>query len=609
MTHSAVNQSAGSVTEAPQTAAPLSPLWAILSLAGLGLLCWLAFFNGLGALGLMDKTEALFVEVGHQMLIRNDWVTPWWNGERFFDYPVWGYWMVALSFRCFGVSPWAARLPVALAASAVVVAVFLLVLHWGERGEAPPRCWGRALGAAGVLATSPGWIGWGRTSTTDMFLSSAISLALLAFLLAHHEPPRSRLAALGRIGLALFCGIAVMAKGPVGLLLPLLVVGAFLVLSGQWRAWLHPFRLGAMLVLFLGVCLPWYGAATRANGAAFLGGFLGFSNLRRFTQVIYDHPGPPWFYLPWLVLLLLPWSLFLPGAIARQRFWRLERWRSGLERPSPPATAGLFLLLWLAIPLAFFSLAATKLPGYILPVLPAGALLVSLVFWPLPVEPMESGVVGLDRWQRAGAGVEGVLLALMAVAAALAPRWVATDPAHPTFAAALAGSGLPFLLAGLLALTSLAVWLALGRARDGRWLGLTNVAGFLAILALVVAPLGPLIDRERLWPIRQLARQAQTLARPGEPLWVVGTKRYSTLFYGGETAAFVSGRESLEDRLQEDPASLQLSSSSQTARLFGDRRHLEALEWPAARVRRLAHIGEQELWRVRLPNASRQDPL
>ena len=98
------------------------------------LLCWLAFFQGLGSLGLMDKTEALFVEVGHQMLERGDWVTPWWNGQRFFDYPVWGYWMVALSFRLFGVSPVggpAARGP---SASAVVAAAFALMLAWSPRG-------------------------------------------------------------------------------------------------------------------------------------------------------------------------------------------------------------------------------------------------------------------------------------------------------------------------------------------------------------------------------------------------------------------------------------------------------------------------------------------
>jgi 4-amino-4-deoxy-L-arabinose transferase-like glycosyltransferase len=271
----------------------------------------------------------------------------------------------------------------------------------------------------------------------------------------------------------------------------------------------------------------------------------------------------------------------------------------------------LFLLLWLAIPLVFFSLAATKLPGYILPIVPAGALLVSLSFWPLPGQPHSATLAPRtgDRWQRGAAGLEVVLLALMAVAAALAPRWVATDPAYPAFAAALAGSGLPLVLAALLGLTSLLLGVALLRTADARWLWLTNVTGFLAILALVIAPLGPVIDRERLWPIRQLARQARDLARPDEPLWVVGTKRYSVLFYGGETAAFVSGRESLEDRLQEDPASLNLAPTSQTARLFGDRRHLEALDWPASRVQRLSRIGQQELWRVRLPNATRQEPL
>jgi 4-amino-4-deoxy-L-arabinose transferase-like glycosyltransferase len=265
----------------------------------------------------------------------------------------------------------------------------------------------------------------------------------------------------------------------------------------------------------------------------------------------------------------------------------------------------LFLLLWLAIPLAFFSLAATKLPGYILPIIPAGALLAALSFWPLPAAaPLPPG-----RWQRWAGGVEAVVLGAMAVAAALAPGWVATDPAHPTFGAALQRSGLPILLAALLAFTALGLALALARGKDGRWLWLTTQAGFLAILALVVAPLAPVLDRERLWPVRELARQAKAFARADEPLWVVGTKRYSVLFYGGETAAFVSGRGSLEDRLAEEPASLGVSGTSQTARLLGDRRQLEALDWPAGDVRRLARIGEQEVWRVRLPKASGEAPL
>ena len=566
-----------------------------LTLLLLLLLCWLAFFHGLGALGLMDKTEALFVEVGHQMLRRGDWVTPWWNGATFFDYPVWGYWMVALSFRLFGVSEWAARLPVALAASVVLLASFGLVWLWAPHGERRLARQGRALLAAGVLATSPGWIGWGRTSTTDMFLSSAITLALYGFLLAHRHRTRPALAALGRVGFALFCGIAVLAKGPVGLVLPGLVIVLFLSLTGQWPLWRRPLPLVAMAALFLGVCLPWYLAAAQASGMEFVGRFLGFSNLQRFTSVLYDHPGPPWFYLPWLLLLLLPWSLFLPAAMAALRFWRLDRWRSAAGNPA--LELPLFLLLWLVLMVAFFSAAATKLPGYILPVLPAAALLVALWWRPLPSAAPRQGPtwpLQLTGW------INAALLAVLAAAAAIAPRWAASDPAHPALAVALDSSGLPIRLAVLLAAAALALVVLLRRPDSLPWLWLPNLAGFLLILPLVIVPLAPLLDRERQLPLRQLALDARRAALPGEPLWVVGTKRYSTLFYGGETAAFVSGRGRIEERWREDPASLGVDRSASTVRLLGDRSDLEDLELPAAAVQRLVRRGEQELWRVRL---------
>lgn len=574
---------------------PSSPrAFALAAIAILLLLCWLAFFNGLGSLGLTDKTEALFVEVAREMLERNDWVTPWWNGERFFDYPVWGYWMVVGSFRLFGISEWAARLPAALAASAVVLGGFGLMLAWGEPGEPLRQRLGRGLLAAGVLATSPGWIGWGRVATTDMFLSSAITLALFSFLLAHRHLDRPAAARLGRIGFSVFSGIAVLAKGPVGLLLPGLVIVVFLSLTGQWPRWWRPGALLAMALLFAGVCLPWYVAATQANGSVFVDGFLGFSNIQRFTNVLYRHPGPPWFYLPWVVVLLLPWSLFLPPALASLRFWRWCSWRRASSDPA--LELQLFLLVWLVVIVAFFSAAATKLPGYILPALPAGSLLVALWWRPLPPLTPPAG-----RLPAIWGGLDALLLALLAVAAAIAPRWAATDPAHPGFAAALSGSGLPVRLSLLLAASAVALLVLLVQRRGSlrAWLWVPNLAGFLAILALVIAPLAPLLDRERQLPIRSLARSAREAARSGEPLWVIGTKRYSVLFYSGETAAFVSGRGSLEDRLRDDPEGLGLSASSRSVRLLGDRRDLEELNLPADRIERLSRIGEQELWRVR----------
>lgn len=582
---------------------PAPPL--LISALGLAGLCWLAFFQGLGRLGLMDKTEALFVEVAHQMLQRGDWITPWWNGSPFFDYPVGGYWLVALSLRTFGLSSWAARLPVALAASSVVVAGFGLVWWLGSPAEAPRRRWLRAALAAGVLATTPAWIGWGRSSTTDMLLASTITLTLFSFLLLHHAPERSAQAALGRAGMAWFAGCAVLAKGPVGLLLPLLVVGAFSLWAQGWRQSVRsllrqPLPLLAMAALFLAVVLPWYATAAQVNGQAFVGGFLGFSNLQRFTSVLYAHPGPPWFYLPWLLALLFPWSLYLPQALVDLA--------GKLRHPAgadPARRVPVFLGIWLLLVVAFFSAAATKLPGYILPALPAASLLVAL--WLVPFGAPNDGPA-LPWSLRLGGGLQATLLAVLAAAAALAPRWAATDPAHPAFAVALERSGLPVILAVLLALMAIGVVGALVRGSradatgDGPrlLLALPPLAGFLAILALVVPPLAGLIDTERQLPLRQLAQEARRQARPGEPLWVVGTKRYSTLFYAGENAAFLGGRQALRERRRQDPASLGLEAGTRSVRLFGDRTDLEKLELPQEQIQRLAQRGEQALWRVPL---------
>jgi len=595
--------------EAPPRPAPLAPLAALLPLLTLISVCWLAFFNGLGSLGLMDKTEALFVEVAHQMVLRHDWVTPWWNGQTFFDYPVWGYWMVAQGFRLFGPTEWAARLPVALAATATVMAACGLVYLWGSTLEAPRTRLIRACVAAGVLATTPGWIGWGRTATTDMFLASAISLALFGFLISHRLAGHRLWEPMGRIALALFSGIAVLAKGPVGLLLPALVIAAFLTWRGHWQRWARPLPMLAMALLFLGVVLPWYSAATAANGGAFLNGFLGFSNLKRFTSVLYAHPGPPWFYLPWLLLLLLPWTFFLPAAlIGRGRWWSPNRGAG----PGPFADElQLFLVLWLGLVLAFFSAAATKLPGYILPALPAASLLVGLYWRPWPAQGQQQGrhpaaptPRGSSGWPVSAAGwIQTALLGGLALASLQAPHWASTDPAYPHLGAALASSGLPLRLAILLAAMALAsAWLLL--RGQGRWLYLPNLVGFAGLLALVIAPLGPLLDRERQAPPRQLALEARRLARPDEPLWVVGSKRYSTLFYGGETARFVSGHDELQDRLKEfEPGAGGPSQRPSSIRLLGDRRQLEHLRLSDAAVQRLARRGEQELWRLTMPKA------
>ncbi|MCS5699917.1 glycosyltransferase family 39 protein [Cyanobium sp. FGCU-52] len=540
------------------------------------LICWIAFFQGLGSLGLMDKTEALFVEVARGMADSGDWITPRWNGETFFDYPVWGYWMVALSFRLFGPYEWAARVPAALSATLTVLALFALLLRLAPPGERERRVVARALLGSTVLALSPGWVGWGRSSVTDMFLSSAIGLALFCFLLAHFAAEGSGERALGHAGMAVFAGIAVLAKGPVGLLLPGLVIVIYLLLRGRLLITLRQTPWLPMAALFLGVAVPWYALATKVNGGEFLARFLGFSNLERFTSVIYDHPGPPWFYLPWVLILLLPWSLFLPVAVARILPRGRAGWTAWRQRPPEPSDLPLFALVWLVVVVVFFSSAATKLPGYILPAVPGGALLVGLFFRPFP--PAVAGVAGIPP---AGAGiritgwVNALLLALMAGAAAVAPRLAGGDPSHPGFAEAVAASGLPTTLALVLAAAAVAVagLLATGGPKGlGRLWG-PNAAAMLAVLAVVAPGVGVLIDRERQQPVRDLARLAGQQARGDEPLLVVGYKRYSVLYYSGRPVLFVSGpdraRRALDERPGSPPSTLLLLGSDAELKDFG----------------------------------------
>jgi 4-amino-4-deoxy-L-arabinose transferase-like glycosyltransferase len=195
----------------------------------------------------------------------------------------------------------------------------------------------------------------------------------------------------------------------------------------------------------------------------------------------------------------------------------------------------LLALVWLVVMVAFFSAAATKLPGYILPALPGGALLVALLFAPLSPSTALGAGMRITGW------INGVLLVLMAVAAVLAPRWIEQDPSYPAFADALRASGLPVLLFLPLLAGGVAFMVVLLRPSNRlQWLWIPNAAALASVLALVLPVLIPLVDRERQLPIRTLARLAGKQGLPDEPLLVVGYKRYSVVYYSGRPVLFVS---------------------------------------------------------------------
>ena len=509
----------------------------LISIFWLILISWIAFFWNLGVLGVMDKTEALFVEVAHQVYLTDDWITPRWNWQTFFDYPIWGYWMVALSFKLFGVSEWAARLPVALTAIALVALSFYTLRYFGLNGQDEQletrQKWIRAWIGTGIVALNPGWVGWGRTSVTDMFLSSAIAMAMLSFFLGYAQPDKPKVQQRWYLVAPVFAAIAVLAKGPVGLLLPALAISIFLIYVGQFWQVLREINLIAMIGIFLVITVPWYAAATQVNGAEFIGTFFGFSNFQRFTSVLYRHAGPWYFYLPYCFILLFPWSLFLPLAIARLQFWRKKVWVSTPRNRQ----LGLFCFVWFMVILVFFSAAATKLPGYILPIVPAGAIMITL-FWGEEMLVHRGKVY--QQWPFLTSGLITTLLFFgLAIAAFISPQLAGSDPAFPTFGATLEASGIPVIFGIILTALGIFSAILLIKKNSRPWFWTSNLLFFISLLTVVVPPLAPIMDSQRQLPFRELAKVVGQVAKPQELVFLMGYPRYSLVHYSQHQVEFL----------------------------------------------------------------------
>jgi hypothetical protein len=127
---------------------------------------------------------------------------------------------------------------------------------------------------------------------------------------------------------------------------------------------------------------------------------------------------------------------------------------------------------------------------------------------------------------------------------------------------------------------------------------MVNLAGFLTLLAVVIAPLADLLNRQRQQPLQEIQIKAGSLIEPGEPLWVIGTRRYSTVFYARHRAVFLGDALEARKQLGSSPASVEVQPNTKSVLLLGDREQIEAFGPPSAQLQRLAKRGEQELWRL-----------
>jgi len=330
----------------------------ILLLAGF---CAFLFFYGLGQFGLIGADEPRYAQVAREMLERHDWVTPTLGGHPWLEKPPLYYWQAMLAFRVFGVSDVAARIPSALDASLLVIVAYLFFRKFRRGVE---------VDAALITASCAGIVGYARAASMDMALTSAFSIGMLAWWAWREREKKIYLAAF------YFCmGLGILAKGPVAPFLAALVIATLALVSREWRPFRNTIWLPGIL-LFCAVSLPWY-IAVQLKNPQFFREFILEHNLARFSTNLYHHPEPFWYYLPVGALALVPWIVFVIAAIVESvRTWIGER-KAPPAEPDVELQFRLFACCWLLVPIFFFSISKSKLPGYILPAVPAGAALLA----------------------------------------------------------------------------------------------------------------------------------------------------------------------------------------------------------------------------------------
>lgn len=312
----------------------------------ISLFCVFVLFHDLGGAALFEPDEGRNAEVGREILLTQDWVTPHYNFIPRLDKPVAYYWLVACSYKLFGVSEWSARLPSAVAALACVVLTSGLALTMFGFWE--------ALWSGLILATGVEFSILSRTVILDMTLAFFITLSLCAFYWGS-TIDHGRVKRIFYLLMYASTGVATLVKGPIGIILPGLVIFFYLFHTRKWFL-LNEMNLALGIPLFLLIAGSWYVWAEMRNPGALRYFFLE-ENVLRFLAPRFNR-NQSWYYLFSALLIgFLPWTLLLAFVV--------EDLRKGFLDDTT-----FFLVIWTLLPVFFFSFSSSKQAHYILPVYP-----------------------------------------------------------------------------------------------------------------------------------------------------------------------------------------------------------------------------------------------
>ena len=346
---------------------------AVFHVALLLAVCGALFLARSASLPLMDPDEARCAIIVRNMLRDGDWIVPHLEGKVYFDKPAPFFWLAAIARHFTGNVELAGRLVAALAALGAVLAAWAL----GRRMFGPVS----GLLAGFFLATMGEFLFMARWYRMDMPFVAAMWAAFWWFWRQERPPQESQEKASGSqwIGFYAFCGVSTLFKGPAGLVLPALAIAAYFMLSGRPRRILEFFNPLGILVYLL-IAAPWY-VLIILRESNYVHEFFYNQNIERFLHPVGSHGLSGFIYIPVLLGGVMPWTIYLVGAVVR---YFPRRWKN---RNSCPEA----LFLWCAalVPFVFFSLSKTKLLGYILPVMPPLAVLIGglLGRWAQSVEP------------------------------------------------------------------------------------------------------------------------------------------------------------------------------------------------------------------------------
>jgi 4-amino-4-deoxy-L-arabinose transferase-like glycosyltransferase len=467
---------------------------------------------------LVPPDEGRYAEIAREMFASGDWITTRLDGIKYFEKPPLQAWMNALTFTLFGVGEWQARLWTGLCG------IFGVLLT----GLAGSRVFGARAGlyAALVLGSCFYWVLGSQVDSVDMGLSGMMTLSLCALLLAQREGVGASTQRNWMLACWAGMALATLSKGLIGIVLPGGVLACYSLIARDWRIWTR-LHLVKGLLLLLAIAAPWFILVGIRNPEQPHFFFI-HEHFARFLLKEHHREAPCWIFLVLLAAGSMPWlGVLVPSLVAGARRNALEV--AGAFRPR------LLALVWLVFIVAFFSASSSKLPGYILPVFPALALLVGS---------------HLEQAKRKGHMVNAAALVLVGLALLLAAPFAPHFARHDGEATLYAAYAVWINIAGMLALCGgvLALWMARHGRRDGQVLAIA-LSGFLASQVLLAGfePLGQARAGAALLPAM---RGALT---PATRLYSVGLYEQSLTFYLGRPVTLVDYEDEFAFGLQQQP--------------------------------------------------------